>query len=82
MLFVYPAAVGISMWMKNTVIPLDIVFIDADGVIVNVAHDTTPFSLKSIPASGPAQYVLELNAGAATKLGLSNGQILFRPDLL
>lgn len=70
MLFTYDPPRPISMWMKNTLIPLDIVFADSARRIVNIARDTVPLSLDSIRAAGPAAYALELNAGVAGTLGL------------
>ena len=73
MVFDYVQPRQMSMWMKNTLIPLDIAFITAEGIVLNVARDTVPLSLDSIPAAGPARYVLELNGGAARRLGLAAG---------
>ncbi|MEO0346594.1 MAG: DUF192 domain-containing protein [Pseudomonadota bacterium] len=69
MLFTYPRPVTLSIWMKNTLIPLDIIFADADGDIINVARGK-PLSLESMRSTRPARYVLELNAGRAEALGL------------
>lgn len=65
MLFVYDRDARLSMWMKNTFIPLDILFVRADGTVSSIAYDTEPLSLKSIAALEPVRYVLELNAGVA-----------------
>ncbi|MEM1261100.1 MAG: DUF192 domain-containing protein [Pseudomonadota bacterium] len=81
MLFQFAPQTSISMYMKNTVIPLDIVFLDNAGAIINIAEDTEPYSLTSIRAAGPATFALELNAGRTAELGLKPGQTLFRPDL-
>ena len=62
-----------SFWMKNTVIPLDIVFIGADHMISNIAANAVPYSLDPIPSSGPAIAVLELNGGRAAELGFTPG---------
>jgi hypothetical protein len=70
MLFVYDSDGYLSMWMKNTFIPLDILFIRADGTISSIAFDTEPQSLASIAALEPVRYVLELNAGMAEKLSI------------
>lgn len=82
MLFIYPPESRVSMWMKNTVIPLDIVFIDSAGIILNIAKSTEPYSLTPVRAAGPASYALELNAGVSDHLGLRDGQQLFRPAWL
>lgn len=70
MLFVYEFDGYISLWMKNTYIPLDIVFARADGTVSSVEHNTEPLSLKSIAALEPVRYALELNAGVADKLSI------------
>jgi uncharacterized membrane protein (UPF0127 family) len=62
-----------SFWMKNTVIPLDIVFIGPDHLISNIAANATPYSLDPIPSDGPAIAVLELNGGRAAELGIMPG---------
>jgi uncharacterized membrane protein (UPF0127 family) len=70
MLFLYDYDARLSMWMKNTFIPLDILFVRADGTVSSIAYDTEPQSLKSISALEPVRYVLELNAGVAEKLSI------------
>ena len=76
MLFLYSGARRISMWMKNTLIPLDMLFIRKDGQIANIESDTTPGSLASISAAEPVSAVLELNAGIARKLGIQSGDLV------
>src|SRR5271170_2204491 len=68
MLFLYTDDHDIQMWMKNTLIPLDMVFIRADGTIINVAERTVPQSLATIGSDGPARAVLEVNGGTAARL--------------
>lgn len=82
MLFVYQREDAHAMWMKNTYIPLDIVFARRDGAVSSVARDTEPLSLSSISSVEPVQYVLELNAGTAARLGIGEGSrlVLERPD--
>lgn len=70
MLFIYDADAYLSMWMKNTFIPLDMFFIRADGSISSIAYSTEPQSLESIAALEPVRYVLELNAGMAAALSI------------
>ena len=70
MLFIYGNEAIRSMWMKNTYIPLDMVFARADGRVTNVVTDTVPQTLDSKDSSEPARYVLELNAGTARRLGI------------
>lgn len=73
MLFLYPAEQTISMWMKNTYIPLDMLFIDSSGKIVHVAHNTKPLSLETIESMQPASAVLELKGGTAERLKIAPG---------
>ena len=62
-----------SMWMKNTFIPLDMLFIKPDGEIESIAERTTPHSLEAISSRGPVRYVLELTGGTAARLGIAPG---------
>lgn len=74
MLFDYGAdRSGIAMWMKNTFIPLDMLFIKANGEILNIAERTVPQSLATISAAGPVRAVLELNGGTASRLKIRPG---------
>jgi uncharacterized membrane protein (UPF0127 family) len=77
MLFVYPDARIISMWMKNTYISLDMVFARADGSVATVVHDTEPLSLRTVASSEPVSFVLELNAGTAARLWIDVDSRLF-----
>ena len=70
MLFVYPEAIDQSFWMKNTPLPLDIIFIAEDSTIVNIARRTRPLSEETIRSTGPAQFVLELRAGFVDRNGI------------
>ena len=76
MLFDYVRPRPVSMWMKNTYIPLDMLFIAADGRVVNVARRTVPHSLRSISSAGRVRAVLELNAGTADRLGIGPGALV------
>jgi uncharacterized membrane protein (UPF0127 family) len=71
MLFIYATDMHWSMWMKNTLIPLDILFIRSDGTVSSIAYETEPQSLQSIVALEPVRYVLELNAGVAEALSIN-----------
>ena len=73
MLFVFPAAQQLSFWMKNTYIPLDIIFIRPDGRIARVAERTTPLSLDPVASGEPAIAVLEIAGGRAAELGIKAG---------
>ena len=73
MLFDFGAPRPVSMWMKNTLIALDMLFIQSDGRIVNIAADTTPHSLQPVHSRGRVKAVLELNAGTAKALGIAPG---------
>lgn len=81
MLFVHREPRAISMWMKNTYIPLDMVFIDAAGRIQQIVEQTTPHSLDLIRSEAPARAVLEIAGGEARKLGLHAGQLVKHPAL-
>ena len=67
MLFVFEKDAPRQFWMKNTQIPLDMLFFDSAGRLVNMIHGAVPFSLTRRNSNGPARYVLELNGGAAAK---------------
>lgn len=73
MLFIYPRSNEASMWMKNTYISLDMLFIDARGRVVKIAERTEPRSLRAISSGRPVRAVLELKGGTAERLGLTAG---------
>lgn len=79
MLFLFERPQPAAFWMKNTYLSLDLVFIGRDGVVVNVARDTTPFSEEPIPSAAPVKAVLELLAGTAARIGLSAGSQIIHP---
>ncbi|WP_279602105.1 DUF192 domain-containing protein [Methylobacterium sp. E-005] len=79
MLFDFEQDVPVTMWMKNTYLPLDMVFIRPDGTISRIAADTEPLSTAIIPSGGPVTAVLELNAGTAAKLGIQPGDRIEHP---
>ena len=81
MLFVHESPKPIGMWMKNTYIPLDMVFIDGKGRIQQIVANTTPHSLDVIRSNEPALAVLEIGGGEAKRLGLERGQVVRHPAL-
>jgi len=81
MLFVHESPKPISMWMKNTYIPLDMVFIDSQGRIQQIVEQATPHSLDLIRSTDPALAVLEIAGGEARRLGLHPGQHVTHPAL-
>ncbi|MFZ5734786.1 MAG: DUF192 domain-containing protein [Pseudomonadota bacterium] len=79
MLFDFTPEQPVSMWMKNTYISLDMIFIASDGRIIRIAENTEPESLKTISSGGPAKGVLEVIAGTAKKLGIRPGDRVAHP---
>jgi uncharacterized membrane protein (UPF0127 family) len=73
MLFDFHREQPTSFWMKNTYIPLDMIFIRGDGRILRIAENTVPLSETLVPSGGPVRAVLEVNAGTAKKLGIAPG---------
>src|SRR5262249_238743 len=76
MLFVYPSTQPVSFWMKNTLIPLDMLFIGPDGHIRRTAEPTIPLSTIPIPSVDPVRAVLEINGGLAERLGIKTGDMV------
>jgi len=79
MLFVFESDAPRQFWMKNTQIPLDMLFFDSAGRLVNMIHAAVPFSLSRRNSAGPARYVLELNGGAAAKFDVQPDAQLLLP---
>ncbi|WP_092041363.1 DUF192 domain-containing protein [Methylobacterium pseudosasicola] len=79
MLFDFERTEPVTMWMKNTYLPLDMVFIRPDGVVSRIAADTEPLSTAIIASGSPVSAVLELNAGTAAKLGIQAGDKVEHP---
>jgi uncharacterized protein len=73
MLFVYAPPRRVSMWMKDTLIPLDMLFVRPDGIIESIVERTTPLSLTTIRSDQPVRAVIELNAGTAKRLRIEAG---------
>ena len=79
MIFIFPNEAPRSFWMKNCRIPLDIMYFDKDMKMVSVSANTPPCRVErcpSYPSSGPAMFVLELNGGVASELGVGPGDQL------
>jgi uncharacterized protein len=79
MLFEFDREEPQTFWMKNTYIPLDMVFISRSGIVTNVVANAEPLSETTIPSGGACAAVLELNGGAAAKLGLKAGDRIKHP---
>jgi uncharacterized protein len=81
MLFIFPGEKINSFWMKNTPIPLDMIFISRDRKIVGIVHETVPFSLDGRSVSVPSQYVLEINGGLSRRYGFKAGDAVRFDDV-
>jgi len=75
MLFVFDNERPRSFYMKNTEFSLDIIYFDAERKLVSIAKNAQPFNQSSLPSEGPAQYVLEVNAGLSDQWGLQKGDL-------
>ena len=73
MIFVYPGPRVVAFWMHDTPLPLDMLFIDAQGRILTIHADARPYDETPIWSGGPVQYVLEIAGGQAAALGLKPG---------
>lgn len=81
MLFLYEVPQPVSMWMKNTFIPLDMIFIDAASKVHRIEKHAEPFSTDLISSDGVVQGILEVKAGTAETIGLKRGDEVILPDL-
>ncbi len=81
MLFLYRGDSIRRMWMRNTLIPLDMLFIAGDGTIVSIVRETEPLSLETISSRVPARAVLELRGGLTVELGITRGDRVIHPWL-
>jgi len=79
MLFDFQREQEVAMWMQNTYIPLDMIFINADGRIRRIAENTEPLSTVNIPSGGPVRGVLEVIGGTAKKFGIKAGDRVGHP---
>jgi uncharacterized protein len=79
MLFDFGRSAPVTMWMRNTFVPLDMLFIDAEGRIARIVADTEPLSDATIGSGGPVRAVLELRAGTSEELGITVGDHVVHP---
>lgn len=79
MLFDFGRVEMVSMWMRNTYIPLDMLFVRADGTIARIARDTEPLSERQISSGEPVLAVFEINAGISDRLGITAGDRIVHP---
>lgn len=79
MIFEYKRPTIATMWMRNTLIPLDMIFVDARGRIVNIAERAVPLSDTVIAAAAPVTAVIEVNGGTAARLGIKSGDRVLNP---
>lgn len=80
MFFVYDPPARVAMWMKNTQVPLDMLFVDSGGCVVAVRHDARPESLELIRSPDAVALVVELAAGTAARSGIATGASVSRPE--
>ncbi len=81
MLFVFPIEAPQAFWMVNTILPLDIIYVNSKMEIVKIYKNTEPYSEKSLPSIKPALYVVEVNAGYCNKYGIKEGdKIVWRRE--
>ena len=76
MLFDFKQEQRVSFWMRNTFIPLDMIFVDAKGVVKNIHVNARPHDPTGIPSDGPVQYVLEIPGGRSVAIGLKPGDTM------
>ncbi|WP_299965452.1 DUF192 domain-containing protein [uncultured Roseobacter sp.] len=80
MLFIYDKPQTLSFWMRNTLIPLDIIFIDPTGTVQHIHHSAQPLDETPIPGGSGLTHVLEINGGLATAMGITEGSQLRHPS--
>lgn len=76
MLFDFKEERPVSFWMRNTFIPLDMIFVGADGVVKNIHVNARPHDVTGIPSEGPVQFVLEIPGGRSVEIGLKPGDTM------
>ncbi len=82
MLFVYHRTRPVSFWMRNTLIPLDMIFLDEAGVVVALHENAIPLDETPISSIAPTRYVLEVNGGLSRRLGITLGSELRHPSVI
>lgn len=81
MLFLYETPQQVSFWMKNTLIPLDMLFLSADGTVARIHQNAVPLDLSPIDGGADILAVLEVNGGVAARFGIAEGSVLRHPSL-
>ena len=81
MLFVYARPQPVSFWMRNTLIPLDMLFLDDSGTVQRIHRNAVPLDETAIPGGDDILAVLEINGGMSDRLGIAEGSVLRHPDL-
>lgn len=81
MLFVYERPQRAVFWMKNTLIPLDMIFMDETGTVTRIHENAVPLDLTGIDGGDGVQFVLEINGGLSGRLGISEGSVLRHPSI-
>lgn len=79
MLFDFKVPTKVTMWMKNTIVPLDMLFLDEHGRIIGIHENAVPYSTDIIAAKAPARYVIELHGGTVARLGIKPGDQVTSP---
>ena len=82
MLFVFEQTGPVAFWMENTLIPLDMIFVDEGGTVSHIHHNAIPHDRTPIPGGDAVRYVLEINGGMARALGIDVGAELRHPAIL
>lgn len=81
MIFDFQQPQTVRMWMENTVLPLDMLFLDAGGTVTHIVENAVPYSQTIINSNGPVTYVIELNGGMVKKLALNVGDKVSSPSI-
>ncbi len=81
MLFIYPRPGNVSFWMENTLIPLDMIFADAAGRVQSVHENAVPLDRTPIAGGADIKYVLEINGGLASRMGIATGTVIRHPAI-